>query len=79
MLLIQNRNIMGGTKYLRLMYEMFGENWTHALCAYKEGPAEFKKLFANNKNFDPVNQNAYTREVVLQYKALYTKALSSVI
>ncbi len=36
-------NLDGGAKYLRMMYDRFG-NWTHALAAYNAGPVAVERF-----------------------------------
>ena len=49
------QNLEGGARYLRRMYERFG-NWRHALAAYNAGPEAVEKYngippYAETKNY----------------------------
>nr|WP_176715571.1 lytic transglycosylase domain-containing protein [Thioclava sp. SK-1] len=49
------QNLEGGARYLRMMYDQFG-NWRHALAAYNAGPGAVQKYggvppYAETKNY----------------------------
>ena len=50
-----HQNLEGGARYLRMMYDRFG-NWRHALAAYNAGPEAVQKYggippYAETKNY----------------------------
>ncbi len=58
------QNISGGARYLRMMYERFG-NWPHALAAYNAGPSAVERY----RGIPPYNETRqYVRRVLNHYR-----------
>ena len=59
-----NHNISGGTRYLRMMHDRFG-NWPHALAAYNAGP----HVVAQYRGMPPYRETRqYVRRVLKYYR-----------
>jgi soluble lytic murein transglycosylase-like protein len=45
----EDQNIEGGIRYLRKMYQIFG-NWNHAVAAYNAGPGRVQKVLRGEQS-----------------------------
>jgi soluble lytic murein transglycosylase-like protein len=64
-------NVQGGSRYLRAMYERFGD-WEHALAAYNAGPGAVERF----GGIPPYAETRQYVERVLHYYRRYDGELS---
>lgn len=67
-----SQNISGGARYLRMMYERFG-NWPHAIAAYNAGPTAVERY----RGIPPYRETRQYVRRVLNYYRRYDAEFSS--
>lgn len=64
---VVQQNISGGAKYLRQLYDQFG-NWTDAIAAYNSGPTRQSKVLAGTSQM-PAETVDYVKAVTANAKS----------